>query len=105
MSPTTRLETSLLPIVCRVASISPINRSMSAADTGRLAPAMRSFLPHGRGGRFTLADQPVNVGRRHRALGARDAQAARQLLAVELFARAVLLDDERRSQNGALVGA
>jgi len=66
-------ETSSRPMRWREASISPIRRSISAAE--------------------------------NRPLGARDADAAGELLAVKLFASAIQLDDQRGSEDGALIGA
>lgn len=55
--------------------------------------------------RFDLSDHALDVGGGDGSLRARDANAARQLFTVKLFARAILLDQQRRGKNGTLVRA
>jgi hypothetical protein len=55
--------------------------------------------------RFHLPDQPLDIGGRHGPFGTRNADAACQFFSVELFAGAILLDDQWGCQDRALVRA
>jgi hypothetical protein len=55
--------------------------------------------------RFHLPDHSLDICCRDRSFGARNADAAGKLFTVELFAGAILLDDQWCCQDGALVGA
>ena len=79
-----------------------------------LFQALDDHIPHDTGGNFfaahflqfgfDLADQVVDLGGRDRALGAGEADALEELIAVKFLARAGLFDDERDGEDGALIG-
>lgn len=54
---------------------------------------------------FDLADKAFNIRRGNGAFGAGNANAVHQLIPVELFAGAILFNDERDGEYGAFYGA
>ena len=91
------------------------NRITDICDLVHFLQIFHDQITHNTGGnfgfahflqlRFNLPYHALDIRRGDRSLRARDANAARHLLAVKLFAGAILLYDQRSRQYRALVRA